>query len=129
VLRPGGRAFFIEPYLTFFSFFGYKTLHHERIYFRDYHQNKENRNPWEGNLALANLVFTRDLKDWSFFHPELKIMRRELFSFLDFTCAAGFKPYAYMPHWLFRRLVRIDDCLTLLMPLIAFRILVVLEKK
>lgn len=128
VLRPGGRALFIEPYLTFFSFLGYKALHHEGIYFQDYHPDKEKKDPWEGNLALANLVFKRDLNNWPLLHPELTIIHRELFSFLDFTCAAGFKPYAYMPHWLFRRLIKIDDCLTWLMPLIAFRIFVVLEK-
>jgi SAM-dependent methyltransferase len=128
VLRPGGRAVFIEPYVTFFSFFGYKALHHESIYFKDYHPNKEKKDPWEGNTALANLVFHRDLKNWALLHPSLKIVRRELFSFFDFTCAAGFKPYAYVPYRIFRHLIKIDNCLTWLMPLIAFRIFVVLEK-
>lgn len=128
VLKPGGRAFFVEPYLTFFSFFGYKALHHESVYFNDYHMDKEKKDPWKGNIALANLVFKRDLKNWSILHPGLTIIHRELFSFFDFTCAAGFKPYAYMPHWIFRHLVKIDDHLTWLMPLIAFRIFVVLEK-
>lgn len=129
VLRPGGRAVFIEPYITFASFFGYKTLHRESIYFKDYHSDKEKKDPWEGNVALANLVFKRDLKNWSILHPGLAIIHRELFSFLDFTCAAGFKPYAYMPHRLFRHIVKIDDYLTWIMPLIAFRIFVVLEKQ
>ncbi len=85
VLKPGGRAFFIEHYLTFFSFFGYKTLHHESIYFNDYHMYKEKKEPWKGNIALANLVFKRDLKNWSLLHPDLAIIHRELFSFFDFT--------------------------------------------
>ncbi len=128
VLRPGGRAFFIEPYVTFFSFFGYKALHHESIYFKDYHMDKVKKGPWEGNLASANLIFKRDLKNWTLIHPDLTIIRRELFSFFDFTCAAGFKPYAYIPHRFFQHLIKIDDLLTWLMPLIAFRIFVVLEK-
>ncbi len=128
VLKPGGRAFFIEPYLTLFSFFGYKSLHRESIYFRDYHVDKEKKNPWEGNIALTNLVFKRDLKNWTLLHPNFTIIHRELFSFFDFACAAGFKPYAYIPHRIFRHLVKIDDHLTWLMPLIAFRIFVVLEK-
>lgn len=129
VLKPGGRAFFIEPYLTLFSFLGYKALHHESIYFKDYHLNKKKDNPWEGNLALANLLFKRDLKNWPLLHPELMIIHREIFSFFDFACAAGFKPYAYIPHRLFRYLVKADDYLKRLMPLIAFRIFVVIEKK
>jgi len=128
VLMPGGRAFFIEPYITFFSFFGYKALHHEGICFKDYFLDKEKKDPWAGNLASANLIFKRDLKNWTSVHPDLAIIHRELFSFFDFTCAAGFKPYAYLPHSFFRHLVKIDDHLTWLMPLIAFRIFVVLEK-
>ena len=129
VLKPGGRALFIEPYITFFSFFSYKILHHENIYFKDYHLDKEKKDPWSGNLALANLVFRRDLKNWPLFHPNLKIIHRELFSFLDFTCAAGFKPYAFLPYRLFRHIVKVDDYLTWFMPFIAFRIFVVLEKQ
>lgn len=128
VLVPGGRAFFIEPYLTFFSFFGYKILHHESIYFKDYHPDKEESGPWAGNIAVANLIFKRDIKNWTVLHPGLTIIHRELFGFFDFTCAAGFKPYAYMPHRFFRHLVKMDDHLAWLMPLIAFRIFVVMEK-
>jgi SAM-dependent methyltransferase len=128
VLRPGGRAFFIEPYITFFSFFGYKALHHESICFKDYCLDKEKKDPWDGNLASANLIFKRDLKNWTLTHQDLAIVHRELFSFFDFTCAAGFKPYAYVPLSFFRHLVKIDDRLTWLMRLIAFRIFVVLEK-
>lgn len=129
VLKPGGRALFIEPYITFFSFFGYKILHHEHIYFKDYQPDIIKINPWEGNSALANLVFKRDLKKWSRLHPDLTIIHRELFSFLDFTCAAGFKPYAYVPNGIFRYLIKIDSYLTWIMPLIAFRIFVVIEKR
>ena len=128
VLKPGGRAIFIEPYMTFFSFLCSKLLHSESIYFKDYHLDKEKKDPWEGNLALANLVFKRDLKNWRILHPELTIIHRELFSVFDFACAAGFKPYAYVPHWIFKHLVKIDNGLTWLMPLLAFRIYVVLEK-
>lgn len=128
VLKPGGRAIFIEPYVTFFSFFCYKALHHESVYFKNYHPDSGKKDPWRGNSALANLVFKRDLKNWPKLHPKLAIVHRELFSFFDFTCAAGFKSYAYLPHRFFQHLVKMDDHLTWLMPLIAFRIFVVLEK-
>jgi len=130
VLKPGGKVLLIEPYLTFFSLLGYKFLHHEDIYFKDYQTgNQGKKEPWKGNLALANLVFSRDIKNWASLHPSLKITHRELFSFSDYTCAAGFKSYAYIPHVFFRYLVKIDNCLSWLMPLIGFRIFVVLEKR
>jgi hypothetical protein len=128
ILRPGGRAIFIEPYITLLSFSAYKLLHHEDIYFRDYQKKRRNSDIWEGNLALANLVFNRDLKNWYSLQPNLAIVYSELFSFFDFACAAGFKPYAYAPHFLFRILARMDAYLSILMPFIGFRIFVVLER-
>ena len=42
--------------------------------------------------------------------------------------AAGFKPCAYLPHWLFKHLVKLDDLLAFLMPALGYRIFVVLQK-
>jgi len=131
-LRTGGRLLLIEPYITPFSHLGYKLLHHEEINLRDYHgpacASGGRTDPWQGNLASANLVFGRDLKRWKELQPSLLIVHREILSFIDFSCAAGFKPYAYMPYWLFRILVEADDALAPLMRWIGFRIFVVLER-
>jgi SAM-dependent methyltransferase len=133
VLRPGGRIFLIEPYITPLSYFGYKLLHHEDINFKEYHagvdETGEKADPWQGNSALANLVFKRDLRRWSSLQPDLDIIHKEIFSLFDFQAAAGFKPYAFVPHWLFEHLVKVDDWISFLMPLVGFRIFVVLEKK
>jgi len=78
---------------------------------------------------LTNLVFKRDLKQWDALQPVLNIIHREIFSLFDFQAAAGFKPYAFVPHWLFKHLVKIDDWISFLMPLAGYHIFVVLEKK
>jgi SAM-dependent methyltransferase len=133
VLKPGGCVFLIEPYITPGSYIGYKLLHHEDINFKNYHRCTDKTgtkaDPWQGNLALANLVFKRDLKHWVTLQPDLDIVHMEIFSLLDFQVAAGFKPYAYLPHWLFKYLVKIDDWVPFLMPVLGYRIFVVLEKK
>jgi len=133
VLKPGGRILLIEPYITVGSYLGYKLLHHEDINFKDYHKGTDKTqtkaDPWQGNLALANLVFNRDLKHWKTLQPNLDIIHREIFSLLDFQAAAGFKPYAYLPHWLFKHLIKIEDWISFLMPVFGYRIFVVLEKK
>jgi len=133
VLKPGGRVFLIEPYITPGSYLGYKLLHHEHINFKDYHAGDASADskpdPWQGNTALANLVFKRDLKNWHTLQPDLQIIHKEIFSLFDFQAAAGFKPYAFVPHWLFKHLVKLDDWLSFLMPLLGYRIFVVLEKK
>ena len=133
VLRPGGRIFLIEPYITPGSYLGYKLLHHEDINFKEYHAGADNAarkaDPWQGNSALANLVFKRDLKHWNTLQPNLDIIHKEIFSLFDFQVAAGFKPYALAPNWLFKHLVKLDDWISFLMPVLGYRIFVVLEKK
>lgn len=133
VLKPGGRVFLIEPYITLGSYFGYKLLHHEDINFKEYHTgvNKAGGkvDPWQGNSALANLVFKRDLKRWNTLQPDLDMVHREIFSLFDFQGAAGFKPYACLPYWLFKHLVKVDDWISFSMPVLGYRIFVVLEKK
>ena len=133
VLRPGGRVFFIEPYITPGSYFGYKLLHPEDVNFKEYHagidKTGKKADPWQGNSALANLVFKRDLKQWGTLQPDFNIIHREIFSFFDFQAAAGFQEYAFVPHWLFKYLVKVDDWISFLMPLLGYRIFVVLEKR
>ncbi|MBX7246880.1 MAG: class I SAM-dependent methyltransferase [Candidatus Sumerlaeaceae bacterium] len=132
VLKPGGRILLMEPYITPVSYVGYKALHHEDVYFGGYHKIPEGGakvDPWQGNLAVANVVFNRMAAEWETRQPDLRIVRRDLLSFFDFQMAAGFKPRAYVPMGIYRLLVKLDDVLGLLMPLLAFRIFLVLEKK
>jgi hypothetical protein len=111
----------------------YKLFHHEDVYLKDYHcaldSSGRAKDPWQGNLALPNLVFKRDLKDWPRLQPDLAVVHRELFSLVDFQLAGGFKPRAFVNFAAFKALVKLDDWLAPLMPLIAFRIFVVLEKR
>jgi len=137
ILRPGGRLLFIEPFITPVSYAGYRILHHEGMDLRRYHARGEpgeiapGKDPWEGNLAMANLVFQRDLRRWGELQPSLAIRQRYIFSFFDFQMAAGFKPYAYVPHWIFRGLAALDDWLgnaAWFMRAAGFRIFIVLER-
>lgn len=132
VLRPGGRMLAIEPYLTPFSWPVYRAFHHEDVWFRGYQRRQAGgkTDPWQGNLAVANLLFDRELSDWDRRHPELRIRHRRPFSLLDFQLAGGFKRYSFLP---FRRLydlvLRLDRHLDWLAPLAGFRILVVFERR
>lgn len=132
VLKPGGRILLMEPYITPVSHIFYKMLHFEDINFKVYHEGLCNQqgksDPWQGNLAMANIVFDRELSQWGRLHPNLKILKKQKLSFLDFQFAAGFRDHAYLPHGLFKHLVKIDDYLGWLMGLIGFRVFVVLEK-
>lgn len=129
VLRPGGRVLAIEPYITPLSWAGYRLLHHEDIYFGGYHRSEVEDDPWAGNLALPNLLFGREATDWPVRHPELRIIHRRHFSLLDFQCAGGFKPYAFVSNArLYDWLLAVDRRLDWVGWLTGFRILCVIER-
>lgn len=129
VLRPGGRVLAIEPYITPFSWLGYRLLHHEDIYFGGYHRDADKSDPWAGNLALPNLLFGRGARDFAARHPDLKLVHRQHFSLLDFQLAGGFKPYAFIKgQRVYDGVLWIDRRLDWLGALVGFRILCVIER-
>jgi SAM-dependent methyltransferase len=130
VLRPGGRIVAIEPYITPLSYLCYKMAHDEDVWFKSYQKPSERKDPWQGNLAMANLIFGRELPDWSRRHPSLPIVHREVFGMLDFQLAGGFKPYALVGRrWMYDLALRLDRVLDPLAALLGFRIFVVIENR
>jgi len=130
VLRPGGRVLAIEPYISPLSFVAYRLLHHEDVWFGGYHRTDDKTDPWAGNLALANIVFKRQMADWPSRHPSLTIVHRRRFSILDFQLACGFKPRALVSSpRLYDLALAVDRRLDWLAFLCGFRILVVIEKR
>lgn len=130
VTRPGGRLIFIEPWISPASRVGYKALHHEDICFTHYKRPGANAaDPWEGNLAMPNIVFGREWPGWPARHPQWRPLVKRRFSFFDFQFAGGFKPWALAP-WpvVYKAFLKMDDLLAPLMPLLAFRVFVVLER-
>lgn len=129
VLRPGGRVLAIEPYITPLSWIGYRLLHHEDIYFGGYRRASAGSDPWEGNLALPNVLFDREAPDWPRRHPQLRIIHRQRFSLFDFQLAGGFKPYAFVGRpRLYDAFAALDRRLDWLAPLAGFRIFCVMER-
>lgn len=129
VLRPGGRILAVEPYITPASWLGYRLLHHEDVWFGGYHRKGAAKDPWDGNLALPNLIFGRELAAWPTRHPRLRVIVRRQFGLLDFQLACGFKPYALVksPTW-YDRVLKFDRALDVLARLWGFRIFCVIEK-
>jgi len=128
VLRPGGRMLIIEPYITPVSYLAYRLLHHERIWFGGYHETTTKTDPWQGNLAVANLLFSREAKTWPQRHPTLRVIRKRKFSFFDFQLAGGFKPYAFVKSpRLYDFFLTLDRRMDFLAPLVGFRIFCVIE--
>jgi hypothetical protein len=108
---------------------GYRFLHHEEICFDQYHPSAIKDDPWEGNLAMANIVFSRERSQWAARHPKLQILIERRFSVLDFQLACGFKPYAMVNRpRLYDFLLSVDRRLDILGRFCGFRIFCVIEK-
>jgi hypothetical protein len=128
----------VEPFITPVSWLGYRLLHHEDIWFRDYQRPAGSvdggaapvkADPWQGNLALPNLLFSRERRDWPRRHPLLHIIRWQKFGLLDFQLAGGFKPWSLVRKpGVYHAVQAIDRMLDPLGALLGFRIFCVVER-
>lgn len=130
VLRPGGRILMIEPYITPLSWVCYRALHHEDVWFGGYQRMPDKIDPWQGNLAMMNVLLAGGRKRWAERHPSLVIVKQQLFGILDFQLAGGFKPYTFAgdPR-LYDLVLRLDGALDWLGWLCGFRVFCVIENK
>jgi SAM-dependent methyltransferase len=125
VLRPGGHVVILDPYCSPVSTLAYKAFHHERTDLSaDAYADDESlrEDPLASNQARATLVFFR--------HPdglpaELRIVERLRLSFVEYPLSGGFTKRPLLPV----RLSFLERALSPLAPLLAFRCLVVLEKR
>ena len=128
VLKPDGRLFAIEPWISPVSFVFYKLMHHEGIRFDFYNESPEaEKDPMSGNLAMCNILFARE--NWAARHPNLEIMHFDKMDFLGFQVTGGFRPWALVrSEKLYKRCLEMDALLRFAMPLLAFRVMIVLRK-
>ena len=127
VLRPGGRGVFIEPYVTPLSRLIW-SFHDEAICFDRYQENPTSDDPWQGNIAMANILFTRERADWPTRHPHLELLYLRPFS-LFHVLAREYRSYSLVPAGLLAMLIRSEWLIPRpLMSLLALRTLVVLRR-
>ncbi len=127
VLRPGGRGVFIEPYITPLSRVLW-SFHYEAICFDRYQEDPNSDDPWQGNSAMANILFTRERADWPTRHPHLEIIYMRPFG-LFYTLAREYRSYSLAPAGLIAALIRSEWHIPRpLMSLLALRTLVVLRR-
>jgi SAM-dependent methyltransferase len=135
-LRPGGRMVLMEPYISPCS---YPVLHYfhpeavensvEPFSVRPDHVRAEEKDPFAGNQALPGLIFGRYRARFEAEFPELRITARQLYSGLSYVASGGFSRRNVLPHRLWSGLFWIDRHMPrALLPFMAFRFLIVLER-
>jgi SAM-dependent methyltransferase len=130
--RPGGRLIVIEPAITPVSGVVYHLFHREPV---DKHQNPlleklsdPARKPFDANQAIPTLLFHRYRDNFEKQFPALKIIHLQYMDIIAYPLSGGFRPWALVPVWLIRPLLKIEQILIpLLGPLMAFRLYCVIQ--
>lgn len=134
ILRPGGRVILVEPAITPISRIFYTHFHPEPVDMsadplaagvRD-----PNRDPYESNQAIPTLLFQRNVDDFVAACPDFALTKCQRLSLFTYPLTGGFRPWTLVPGLLVPALLKVEEILLpVLGPLMAFRLLVVLERK
>jgi SAM-dependent methyltransferase len=132
VLAPGGRIVLIEPYCSLVSYRLYRSFHHETTDlaidpFRD--QALSTEEALDSHQAIPTLLFFRRVDDFRRRWPELEIAERKRFALLAYPLSGGWRRRASLPTAALRPALALESLLSPLAPLLAFRCLVVIERR
>jgi hypothetical protein len=122
----------VEPYCSPISYFAYRRFHHERTdldtgAFEDDAQAATS--PMAANQARATLVFFHNADEYARRWPSLRIVERRLLSLVVYPLSGGFTQPRLVPNAAYGPLMIIERLLSPLARVLAFRCLVVLEKR
>lgn len=134
VLRPGGRLLMVEPAITPVSWLSYRFFHPEPVVMTADPLADgaaiQGREPFDANQAIPTLLFGRYRRRLEALFPALELIHFERFSFFAYPLSGGFRPWSLLPPGWGSRVIRMEDALApMLGPLMAFRLLAVLEKQ
>jgi SAM-dependent methyltransferase len=132
VLPPGGRLVCLEPYCSPVSTAVYKAFHHETTdlsvdpFSPARHSTPD---PFDSNQALPTLIFWRHSNRLAELHPRLRVVERRRLAMVAYPLSGGFTKPPLVPGPLRRPLLRLDEALAPLAPLLAFRCMVTVERR
>jgi len=133
-LRPGGRLIMLEPYISPASRLVFKLAHPEPINVRvdplPPHDAPlfDAAGPFSSNQAIPTLLFFRHLQRFAARWPAFRLITRRRDSVFVYPLTGGFSGPCLIPHCAAPLAWAVERLLTPLAPLLAFRLLVVLEK-
>ena len=132
VLSPGGRVIIVDAYCSPVSYRVYRRFHQERTDmsatpFAD--DPASAASPMAANPARATLVFFRHGDEFERRCPQLAVVEQIRLAFLLYPLSGGYRHRPLVPAVLYRPLAALERLLAPLAPLLAFRCLVVLERR
>jgi len=136
VLRPGGRLAMIEPGMSVVARRLYRRFHQEPVdmtadvFAEGVRQSGDD--PFDSNQAVPTLLFGAEEARARLERaaPELRIVSTDWLSLFVYPLSGGFKPWSLWPAALVAPALKAERALLpLLGPLLAFRLMVVLERR
>ncbi|MEW6006686.1 MAG: hypothetical protein AB1595_00805 [bacterium] len=130
VLKIGGRILILDPYISPFSYFIYKFFHREGFDMKaNIFEKKElSKDPFDSNMAIANLLFFKHKEIFRKNYPNLKIVKKELLSFILYPLSGGFEHPCFIPKSIIGIIKALEKILYPFRKLLALRTFVVIEK-
>lgn len=133
VLRPGGRVIMVEPAITPVSRLAFTWLHPEPV---DLTPDPlagaplSTDEPFSSNQAIPTLIFERHPERFARRFPNLEVLCCERFGPFSYPLSGGFRPWSLLPSGLAGPLLQAEAALEhVVAPLVAFRLLVVVERR
>lgn len=133
VLSPAGRVIMLEPYCAPLSTLAWRHLHHEELDLQadlERSDPQSSDDPFDSNTALPTLLFWRHPAVVTRWAPDLHVVERRRLAWLVYPLSGGFSKRQLLPTALAGPALTCERALaSLLVPLLAFRCLVVLEHR
>jgi SAM-dependent methyltransferase len=133
-LRPGGRLVLIEPYISPVSRLVFALAHPEPVDLAVDPLPAGDRavfapgGPFAANQAIPTLLFFRHRARLAARFPELRLRTRRRMSTIAYPLSGGFSGPAWIPAWAAGAVWTLERLSAPLAPLMAFRLLVTLER-
>ena len=133
VLKPGGRVIMVEPGITPVSKLLYKMGHEEPVEMgwdmNDPCKVDADKDPYDSNQAIPTILFKRDSQLFLAAVKGFKINSSDWLSLFAYPLSGGFKSWSLLPYKWVHAILKIEEkILPFLGSLMAFRLMVVLEK-
>lgn len=133
VLRPGGRIIMVEPGITPLSGLLYGMGHEEPVDLSWVPSPDcvpdPLKDPYASNQAIPTILFKREPRWLAAAGTGLRVVACRWLSLFVYPMTGGFKSWSLMPAALVSPLLRLEEwILPVLGPLMAFRLMAVLEK-
>ena len=134
VLRPGGRLILVEPFISPASRLAFALAHPEPVDLgadplpQDGRPVFASTGPFAANQAIPTLLFFTHRDRFAQRFPELKLRTCRRTSLIAYPLSGGFSAPSLVPRWLHGAVFALERLATPLAPLMAFRLLITLER-